>query len=87
MSCPCGSNSKKDSARTVAAVFPGAKIKADATLGTTLEVSMGVDSPDAVEIPNREGTEPLPKSSVTATSNPTDTQTIAARTANQDICS
>ena len=78
---------KKDSARTVAAVFPGAKIKADATLGTTLEVSMGLDSPDAVEIPNREGTEPLPKSSVTATSNPTDTQTIAARTANQDICS
>ncbi|GAB3074270.1 MULTISPECIES: LCP family protein [unclassified Phycicoccus] len=78
---------KKAAALTVAAVFPGAKVKSDPTLGATLEVSMGLDSPDAVEIPNREGTEPLPKPSVTAKSNPTDTQTIAARTANQDICS
>ncbi|GAA2735977.1 hypothetical protein GCM10009867_19520 [Pedococcus aerophilus] len=78
---------QKEAARTVAAVFPGAKIKSDSTLGSTIEVSMGLDSPDAVEIPNREGTEPLPKPSVTATSNPTDTATIAARTADQDICS
>ncbi len=77
----------KEAARTVAAVFPGAKVEQDPALGATIEVSMGKDSPDAVEIPNREGTEPLPKPSVTATSNPTDTQTIAARTADQDICS
>ena len=78
---------QKEAARTVAAVFPGAKLKSDPTLGSTIEVSMGLDSPDAVEIPNRQGTEPLSKPSVTATSNPTDTATIAARTANQDICS
>ena len=78
---------KKEAARTVAAVFPGAKVEQDAALGSTIEVSMGQDSPDAVEIPNREGTEPLPRPSVTATSNPTDTETIAARTADQDICS
>ncbi|WP_406833022.1 LCP family protein [Pedococcus sp. KACC 23699] len=77
---------KAEAARTVAAVFPGAKVKADATLGSTLEISMGLDSPAAVEIPNRTGTSPLPKPSVTATSNPTDTATIAARTANTDIC-
>ncbi|MGA8977938.1 MAG: LCP family protein [Pedococcus sp.] len=78
---------QKEAARTVAAVFPGAKVEQDSTLGSTIEVSMGQDSPDAVEIPNREGTEPLPRPSVTAKSNPTDTQTIAARTADQDICS
>lgn len=78
---------KEAAARTVAAVYPGAKLKADATLGSTIELSMGLNAPKAVEIPNREGTQPLPTPSVTATSTPSTAATIAARTANQDICS
>jgi hypothetical protein len=68
-------------------VYPGAKLKADATLGSTIELSMGLNSPKAVEIPNREGTQPLPKPTVTATGTPSTAATIPARTANQDICS
>ena len=74
-------------ARTVAAVFPGAQIRADELLGSTLELSMGLDSPNPVEVPNRLGTEPLPKPLVTATAGPSSTETIKARTANEDICS
>ena len=49
---------------------------------------MGLDSPQAVEVPNRLGTEPLPSPSVTPTApEPSATTTIKARTANQDICS
>jgi LCP family protein required for cell wall assembly len=77
----------EDAARTLAAVYPGAQVRADELLGSTLELSMGLDSPAAVEIPNRLGTKPLPKESVTATQGPTSTETIKARTANQDICS
>jgi hypothetical protein len=47
---------------------------------------MGLNAARAVEVPNRLGTTPLPKPSVTATG-ATSTETIAARTANQDICS
>ena len=78
---------KEEAARTVAAVYPGATLKADPTLGSTIELSMGLNAPKAVEIPNREGTQPLPTPSVTATSTPSTAATIAARTANQDICS
>jgi LCP family protein required for cell wall assembly len=74
-------------ARTVAAVFPGAQIRADELLGSTIELSMGLDSPNPVEVPNRLGTQPLPKPTVTATAGPSSTETIKARTANQDICS
>jgi hypothetical protein len=74
-------------AKTVAAVFPGAQIRADELLGSTLELSMGLDSPDPVEVPNRLGSEPLPKPSVTATVGPSSTETIQARVANEDICS
>ena len=77
-----------DAAKTVAAVFPGAQTRADGLLGSTIELSMGLDAPDAVEVPNRLGTQPLPKPSVTASGGTaTSTQTIDARTANQDICS
>ena len=47
---------------------------------------MGVDSPKAVEIPNRLGTQPLPKPTVNATPSTGSTETIKARTAAQDIC-
>jgi hypothetical protein len=75
----------KEEARTVAAVFPGAELRADDLLGSTIELSMGKGSPDAVEIPNRLGTDPLPKATVTAKPGPV--ETVQARTANQDICS
>ena len=75
-----------DAARTVAAAYPGAQIREDELLGSTLELSMGLGAAQAVEVPNRLGTQPLPKPSVTATL-PSSTETIKARTANQDICS
>jgi len=75
----------KEAARTVAAVFPGAELREDDLLGSTIELSLGKGSPKAVEIPNRLGTKPLPKPSVTATSGPV--ETVQARTAAQDICS
>lgn len=75
----------KEAARTVAAVYPGAEIREDALLGSTIELSMGTGSPKAVEIPNRLGTKPLPKETVTATT-PASTETVKARTAAQDIC-
>jgi len=79
---------KAEAARTVAAAFPGAQTREDELLGSTLELSMGLDSPQAVEVPNRLGTEPLPSPSVTPTApEPSATTTIKARTANQDICS
>jgi hypothetical protein len=78
----------EDEARTVAAAFPGAQIREDQLVGSTLELSMGLNSPQAVEVPNRLGTDPLPSPSVTATAPRTSaTTTIEARTANQDICS
>lgn len=78
---------RKESAQTVAAVYPGAQIREDPLLGSTIELSMGMDSPRAVEIPNRTGTQPLPKPSVIATRGPGSNQTIPARVANEDICS
>jgi LCP family protein required for cell wall assembly len=76
----------KEAARTVAAVYPGAQIREDKLLGSTIELSMGVGSARAVEIPNRLGTTPLPKPSVTATPDPSSSASIKARTAAQDIC-
>ncbi len=76
----------KEAARTVAAVYPDAQIREDKLLGSTIELSMGVGSPQAVEVPNRLGTTPLPKPSVTATPGTSSTATIKARTAAQDIC-
>ncbi|WP_458540471.1 LCP family protein [Oryzihumus sp.] len=80
------SPSKADSARTVAAAFPGAKLKQDDLLGETIEVSIGANSPNVVAVPNRIGSDPLPSHSLTATV-PTTSATFKARTANADICS
>ena len=78
----------EEAARTVAAAFPGAQIREDEILGSTIELSLGLGSPQAVEVPNRLGTEPLPTPSVSATTKaPTSTETIKARTAAEDICS
>jgi len=80
------SPSKADSARTVAAAFPGAKLKEDDLLGETIEVSIGSNSPNVVAVPNRIGTGPLPTHTLTA-SVPTTTPTFKARAASADICS
>lgn len=77
-----------EAARTVAAAFPGAQRRQDKLLGSVIEVSMGTRSPEAVEVPNRLGTQPLPTPTVTATAPPTgSTATVEARTAAEDICS
>jgi hypothetical protein len=77
---------KEQAALTVAAVYPGAQTREDELLGSTIELSMGTDSPQAVEIPNRLGTKPLPKPTVSATTGTSSTEIIKARTAAQDIC-
>jgi len=77
----------QEAARTVAAAFPGAKIRQDDQLGSTIEVSVGQGSKNVVEVPNRIGNKPIPSPTVTAPPVPTSTVTIKARTANQDICS
>ena len=71
-------------ARTVAAAYPGAKLKVDPQLtkgATRLVIGAGADP--AREVPNREGTDPLPSHSVTAPPAPT---AVKSRTADQDIC-
>jgi LCP family protein required for cell wall assembly len=77
----------EESARTVAAAFPGSKIRSDDQLGSTIEVSVGQGSKNVVEVPNRIGSTPIPSPTVTATAPPSSTATIKARTADQDICS
>ncbi|MDF2144862.1 LCP family protein [Knoellia sp. p5-6-4] len=77
----------EESARTVAAAFPGSKIRSDDQLGSTIEVSVGQGSKNVVEVPNRIGNTPIPSPTVTATAPPSSTATIKARTADQDICS
>ena len=56
-------------------------------LGSTIELSMGVDSPQGGGDPQPARHQPLPKPSVTATPSTGSTETIKARTAAQDICS
>ncbi|GAA1255918.1 LCP family protein [Oryzihumus leptocrescens] len=80
------SPSKADSARTVAAAFPGAELRQDDLLGETIEVSVGTGSPQVVAVPNRIGTTPLPSRSAAATA-PSATPTFKARAADADICS
>ena len=80
---------RSEAARTVAAAFPGAQLKEDPLVGSTIELSLGAGSPNAVAVSNRLGTQPLPSPSVTASQGPaaTPVPTIKARSANQDICS
>ena len=73
-----------ESARTVAAAYPGAKLKADTTLTKgDVRLVIGMGAEPAGEVPNREGKEPLPSPSVTAPPAPTE---VASRTADEDIC-
>ena len=74
-----------EDARTVAAAFPGATVKKTSGLGGTVRVTLGPDAPKVVEVPNRLGTDPLPKQSISAT--PAPTESIQTRKADTDICS
>jgi LCP family protein required for cell wall assembly len=76
----------KEAARTVAAAFPKSQLREDNLVGSTIQVSLGMGAANVVEVPNRLGTAPLPKPTITATAPPTSTETITARAANQDIC-
>jgi LCP family protein required for cell wall assembly len=79
------SSSKLQSARTVAAAFPGATLVLDESAGRSIRVTLGVGSPSVVLVPNRLGTAPLTHNS--ASSTPTPTVTFKARTADSDLCS
>ena len=83
------SGANEEKARTVAAAFPGAVLVQDDTAGGVIRVSMGPGSPNVVEVPNRLGTTPLPRHTLTATSgaSPSSGVTIKARTADSNICS
>lgn len=72
------------SARTVAAAYRGAKLTLDESLAEgTVQVDLGLGAPTAQEVPNREGTKPLPTTTVEAPPAPTDVET---RAADEDIC-
>lgn len=71
-------------ARTVAAAYPGARVRVDESLTQgSVRLVLGAGSDTAREVSNREGDEPLPEPSVTAPPAPTD---VATRTADEDIC-
>jgi LCP family protein required for cell wall assembly len=77
-----------EQAKTVAAAFPGAVLAQDDTAGSIIRVSLGAGSPNVVAVPNRLGTTPLPKHTLTATATatPSASLTITARTADSNIC-
>jgi LCP family protein required for cell wall assembly len=79
------SGAGSEAARTVAAAFPGARVKETDGLGNRVRVTLGAGAPAVVEVPNRLGTDPLPTPSLTA--QPSPTPSVPARTANADICS
>jgi LCP family protein required for cell wall assembly len=79
------SSKKLQSARTVAAAFPGAKLVQDESAGDFIRVTLGAGSPYVVRVPNRLGTTPLPTHSG-ASATPTPTVIIKARTADSNIC-
>jgi LytR_cpsA_psr family/LytR cell envelope-related transcriptional attenuator len=83
------SSAHLEDARTVAAAFPGAVLVQDDTVGSVIRVSLGPGSPNVVAVPNRLGTTPIPKHTLTAivTATPSPSVTIKTRTANTDICS
>ena len=59
-------------------------LKVDATLPIgTVEVSLGSGAPAVQEVPNREGDQPLPESSIAAPPAPT---AVKTRAASEDIC-
>ena len=77
------SSQRAQSARTVAAAFPGATLVRDEGAGASVRVTLGAGSPYVVLVPNRIGTTPLPER---ATAEPTTTVTIKARTADANPC-
>jgi hypothetical protein len=72
-------------ARTVAAAFPGATLVKDESAGNIVQVTLGTGSPYVVQVPNHVGKTPLPTR--TSTAKPSPLVTIAARTADSNICS
>lgn len=73
-----------ESARTVAAAFPGATVRAaTGDLGGVVRVTLGAGAPAVVEVPNRLGAAPLPTPTVSSTPDPSQIET---RTADEDIC-
>ena len=76
----------EEAARTVAAAFPGAKVReAGEPIGDVIRVTLGAGSEPVAEVPNRLGTDPVPTPSITAPS-PEPSASIQSRTADQDIC-
>jgi hypothetical protein len=75
-----------EAAKTVAAAFPGAKLVASSTFGSVIEVHLGMGAANVVEVPNRLGTQPIPKPSITAPPAPKAAASFKPRTAAQDIC-
>ena len=73
-----------EAARTVAAAFPGARVKETDGLGATVRVTLGTGAPQVAEVENRLGTEPLPSPTVSA---PPPAESIPTRKATTDICS
>ena len=73
------------SARTVAAAFPGATLVKDERAGSVIQVTLGAGSPYVVLVSNRVGTSALPQhTSTPATSSAA--VAIKARTADSNIC-
>jgi hypothetical protein len=72
------------SARTVAAAFPGAIMVMDESTGDFIRVTLGAGRPYVVQVPNRLGTALLSHNGTGAT--PTPTVTIKARTADSSVC-
>jgi hypothetical protein len=79
------SSKKLQSARTVAAAFPGATLVQDESAGDFIRVNLGAGSPNVVKVPNRLGTSPPPTDNG-ASATPTPTVTIKARTADSNLC-
>lgn len=65
-----------ESGRTLGAAIPGSTVQSDTSLGSTLEVIVGQDSPQAV-----------PVTVSGSTSSPQPTETLQTRSASQNICS
>jgi hypothetical protein len=80
------SSSRQQSARTVAAAFPGATLVLDERAGDVIQVTLGAGSPYVVLVPNRLGTATLPTHPATAGTAPSATKPIKARTADTSIC-
>jgi LCP family protein required for cell wall assembly len=79
------STSQAEAARTVAAAFPGARLKTVDGLGSRVRVILGAGAPSVAEVPNRLGSAPIPTPTITST--PSVAGSIEPRKADADICS